>query len=460
MQSFDVKAIALATDGRLIGNSHIQCKDILINSNIITEDSLFIAIKGERFDGHDFILDAFQKGAAAVISQKPIDIPNGCAAILVDDTRLALGRLAKWHRDTLDVQVIGVTGSVGKTSTKEFIYSVLKQKYHTYRTQGNLNNDIGMPISLLQIEPSCQCAVIEMGMNHFLEIDYLTSIARPNIAVITNIGVAHIENLGSREGILKAKLEILNGMGRHSSVVVNGDEPLLFQEKKHALEQFRPIYYGIENDACNIWASDIKQGNTETEFRIAGQLNLKVKIPTVGRHHVQNALCAAAVGMIYGLTTKQIQNGLLEFQNVEKRQDIFEENGMFFIDDTYNSNPDSMKAAIRVLKDMKHSGKKIIVMGDMLELGQYSHQAHSQIGQEIQTSGISYLLCKGKEVNYTMQAVKANIEGAYQFDNDVDLLHKLQEIVTPGDAILFKGSRGMQMENILRLWKVGKYKDD
>jgi len=394
-------------------------------------------------------------GASAVISERVMDVPEGCALLLVENARLALGDIARWYRSTLDMKVVGITGSVGKTSTKEFVYAVLSRKYKCYKTQLNFNNDLGLPLTVLSIEPDCECAVLEMGMNHFGEIDYLTKIARPDVAIITNIGVAHIEFLGSRENILKAKLEILAGMKKGSPVIVNGDEPLLYNEKKEAMAEYKPYCYGIKNEAVDLSASGITKTEDGMSFDVSGLENLSARIFAPGSHNVQNALAAICAGHILGLTTEEIKAGLTDYAQIEKRLNFVKCKYVTLIDDTYNANPDSMRAAIAVL--MESPGKrKIAVLGDMLELGSYAQEAHIGLASDIIDMKVDAVFLKGDKTRFTLERLSGKIKDAFFFEDDETLVSKLREYSREGDLILVKGSHGMKMENILKLWKAGE----
>ncbi|MBR2742667.1 MAG: UDP-N-acetylmuramoyl-tripeptide--D-alanyl-D-alanine ligase [Clostridia bacterium] len=455
MRTTDAAALAEACAGRVIGFGTASCSRVETDSRKVSPGALFIALKGERADGHDYIGKAFEAGAYIVLSERETEVPEGRALILVNNTRLALGDIARWYRTTLDMKVVGITGSVGKTSTKEFVYAVLSEKYKCYKTKLNFNNDLGLPLTVLSIEPDCECAVLEMGMNHFGEIDYLTKIARPDIAVITNIGVAHIEHLGSRENILKAKLEILSGLAEGGTVVINGDEPLLWNARGGALSGYKTYTYGVKNKDVDLFADGVRRLEDGMAFSTDGLLKTDVKILAPGAHNVQNALCAMCVGHALGLSADEIKRGLLRYEQIEKRLNFIKSGGVVLIDDTYNANPDSMRAAIKVLESSE-GGRKIAVLGDMLELGSYSKEAHEILGADLCEAGVDAVFLKGENTKYTLSRVSGKIKDAFFFESDEALTESLKKYAKPDDVILIKGSHGMKMENILRLWKAGE----
>ena len=408
----------------------------------LQQEELFVALKGAR-DGHDFVASAMEKGAAAVLASKPLaeDVP----AVYVEDTTAALQQLAAGWRQSLPLKCVGITGSVGKTTTKEMIAAVLETAFLTCKTPENFNNGIGLPVTVLALDERCEVAVLEMGMNHFGEISLLSSIARPDIAVITNIGTMHIENLGSREGILKAKLEILEGLKSDGLPVFCGDDELLAS----VAEQYGALTYGF-GERNHIRAADLKKTEEGSVFTVfAGQLQFPLRLPVQGRHNVLNALAAAAVGLHCGLLPVQIQQGLLNFQNAGMRQKIYEKNGIHILEDCYNAGPESMEAALSVLKNI--SGRKIAVLGGMLELGDFAPQAHYKVGQK--TAEIcQMLLAYGvNSQEYIRGAMDNGLSNARVFTDHASLAEALSGELRPGDCLLVKGSRGMKMERVLQL---------
>ena len=414
------------------------------DSRSVKPGQLFVALEGVR-DGHDFIPAALYAGAAAVLcSHSGGDFP----AIVVKDTRKALGDIAREERKRLNVKVVGVTGSVGKSTTKEMIVGILSQKYRTGKTPVNHNNDIGMPMAILALPEDTEVAVLEMGMNHFGEMAYLTSIAAPDIAVITNIGTMHIEHLGSREGILHAKLEILQGLRPGGHLIYNGDEPLLWNLRGSG--STAPHYFGLENPACDVKGSVRQEAEGCTELAVtAGEESFQVCLPVEGRHFVSDALAAVAVARLLEVPVEGIRQGLAGFRSMEGRQEIYEAGGYTIIRDCYNAGPESMAASLTVLG--KKNGRRIAVLGDMLELGVCTQAEHYRVGR-IAAGKCDLLLALGKNAG---RVVNGAITGgmrpvdAMAFDSAPELVRVLRAKARPGDILLFKGSRGMKMEQVL-----------
>ena len=405
---------------------------------------LFVALQGQR-DGHDFIPTAMEKGAAAVLCSREVgDVP----AIIVDDTRKALGDIARGERQRIGMKVVGVTGSVGKSTTKEMIAAVLSRTYRVSKTPANHNNDIGMPMAVLAMSEDTQVAVLEMGMNHFREIAYLASIAQPDVAVITNIGTMHIEHLGSQEGILRAKLEILEGMSEDGKVILNGDDALLWNI--HRREEMTIAYCGVQNPECHYHGSDIVQNPGLLQFNVKyGTLTFPVELSLEGMHYVSDALLAIGVGVEMGMNPSKIQEALSQFQNMAGRQEIIEAKGCTIIKDCYNAGPESMAAALAVLGNQ--SGRRVAVLGDMLELGVCTQAEHYRVGR-IAAEKAEILLAYGPNssriISGAMTGGMAESK-AKAFENRDEIVAALKRMIKPGDVILVKGSRGMRMELIL-----------
>lgn len=410
----------------------------------IQEGQLFIALKGVR-DGHDFIPAALEKGAAAVLcTHCDGDYP----AIVVEDTRIALGQIAAQERQRLSLKVIGVTGSVGKSTTKEMIAAVLETTFRVSKTPVNHNNDIGMPMAILAIPEDTQIAVLEMGMNHFGEISYLTNIAKPDLGVIINIGTMHIEHLGSVEGILQAKMEILEGMPEQGKIFLNGDNNLLWSQNEKLAS--RAVYFGITNGHCQVLAKDVLQCTSMQRFWVRGDHQaFPVELALEGQHFVHDALAAVAVGLELGVTPENIRKSLSQFENMAGRQEIFEEKGYTIIKDCYNAGPESMAAALAVLGNKP--GRHVAVLGDMLELGVCTQAEHYKIGR-IAAEQADILLAYGEN---SVRTLNGALTGgmpharARAFTDRDRLVKVLRQLAKPGDVILFKGSRGMRMELIL-----------
>ncbi len=439
-----LRQIEQATKGKLHGED-VRLNAVVIDSREAAKGALYVAIRGERFDGHDFCAAAVQNGAAAVVCEKTpqVDVPY----VLVKSTRQALLDIAGFYRDTRkDVKLIAITGSVGKTTTKEMTCAVLSQKYRTLKTEGNLNNEIGMPKTLFRITPEIQAAVIEMGMNHFGEISRMTAAAKPDAAIITNIGVSHIEFLGSRDGILKAKTEILEGMPAGAPLLVNSDNDKL---KDFTDPRCRVVRFAIDDPRADVRAKDIAEDNGATRFTVCfdGKAQ-EVCIPLVGRHQVYNALAAFGAGLLFRVPPADIAMGLSSYAPAGMRQRIRHVNGFTVIEDCYNASPDSQKAALNVLAETKAS-RRIAVLGDMLELGAYSKEAHRQVGEYAAKSGIDVLFCCGKAAKQIAEAAGQTVPTQY-FENKDDLFAALSKALRPGDAVLFKASRGMAFEEVIQ----------
>lgn len=424
-------------------NKDAEFDSVCIDTRKITKGCLFICIKGERFDAHQFADEALSLGASAVMIHSDIE-PNG-AYIKVDDTAKAMLRLSGYYRSKFDIPVIGLTGSVGKTTTKEFTHLVVSAKYNAIKTLGNLNNEIGVPQMLFQIDNSTEAAVIEMGMNHFGEISRLVNEVKPTIGLITNIGVSHIENLGSREGILKAKLELCEGLAEGAPLILNGDNDMLQTVKD---EHHKVVFYGIENGEFK--AENIVEADNSTSFDVAYYGKKQhITIPTIGIHNVYNALAAFVVGYFLHINPQLSADALADYVPAGMRQKVVDVDGITSIEDCYNASPDSMRAALKTLSDIK-GNKKIAVLGDMLELGDYAKTAHTEVGNAVAENKIEYLLAYGNDAKFYVDGAKqGGVENAFLFDDKEKLSEMLLNIASKGDAVLFKGSRGMKLEDVI-----------
>lgn len=434
---------AAAVKGRLTGDGIF--KGVYTDSRKPVPDGLFIALEGERFDGHDFVDSAVKDGAAAVLVRKEVDC--SIPVIYVEDTKQALLDLASYYRGLFTFPVVGLTGSVGKTTTKEMTALVMESKYKTVKTQGNLNNDIGMPMTLFNIDQTTEAAVIEMGMNHKGEISRLTAVSRPDAGIITNVGVSHIENLGSRENILSAKLEILEGMKKGSPLIINGDNDMLSQVRN---ENFNIIFFGIENENCHIRAVDIDAGADGTSCNVLYSGNkYKMYVPAAGLHNVYDALAAFGAGVSLGIEPQTAADAIADYVPAGMRQKTVRKNGITFIEDCYNASPDSVKAGINTLTSVG-AQRTVAVLGDMLELGDYSETAHTQCGEYASEKAVDILFAYGNESAYTANAA-VGVKEVYHFTDENELADKISETVRCGDAVLFKASRGMKLENVIRI---------
>ena len=458
MQALKCSEIINAVGGTLLsGNRETEITGVSTDSRTISAGNLFIPIEGEHFDGHDFIGQAFERGAAACLTHKK-GIPDVDGTVIkVSDTLRALGDLASYYRKKFNLPVVGITGSVGKTSTKDMVAAVLSQQYRVLKTEGNFNNEIGLPLTMFNLDKTHECAVIEMGMSGFGEISRLSRISLPDIAIITNIGLSHIEKLGSRQNILKAKMEILEGLSKNGVVILNVDDQLLSGMRN--LLPYKTIFYGLEDDA-DYQAFDVKTaGELGTYFKI--ELNNKtyeVHIPVPGIHNVHNALAAIAAGIELKVPVEKIIKGIGEFTPGKMRLNILQFNGIKIINDTYNASPQSMEAALDVLKDIA-GNRKIAVLGDMLEMGSWADKAHKDVGKFAFESGVDVLISVGDNGrNIAKGAVESgmNPENVHICSNNMEIVNLLEGFLANGDVVLVKGSRGMKMEEIVERLTAGK----
>ena len=451
MKNLTVGDILKVTKGELIiGNEKLECENFSRDTRSIQKGDTYIAIKGEKFDGNIFWKEAFKNGADCVIVQG-IEFSKGDlkefenkTIIKVEDTMQALYEIASYKREINNIPVVAITGSVGKTSTKDMVASVVSQKYKTLKTIGNNNNNIGLPFTILRLKDE-EIMILEMGMNHFGEIHLLSNIAKPNICVITNIGTSHIGNLGSKENILKAKLEILDGAD-NPTIIINNDDELLHKWYLENKDSRKIITYGIENKS-DIKAKDmiLEQEKSTYKCNIDGK-EIDVEVPIAGRHFVLNSLCATTVGITLNIDINKIINGIKNVELTKKRMDIKEINGIKVINDAYNASPEAMKASLNYLSSFKNN-RKIAVLGDMFELGEYAEKLHRLVGEEVYKNNIDILVCAGENAKLIVdEALKngMNKEKIYYFEDKDKILETLKNIVNTGDIVLFKASNGMK----------------
>lgn len=452
MEGLKICEILEATSGRLIcGNKDFEVKLISTDSRKIDVDCMFIPIMGERFDGHDFITQSFEKGAKCCLTQKEISCPDDKIVIKVDDTLTAFQDIAKYYRRKFNIPFVAVTGSVGKTTTKEMIACVLEQKYKVLKTEGNFNNQIGLPLMLLKLDSSYQIGVLEMGMSGFGEIERLSEIINPNTAVITSIGVSHIEKLGSQANILKAKLEILKGMQPSDNLIINADDKMLSNIKDiHVNNIFN---YSI-NSKRGLYPFRIESSD-ESGSKYSVIINKNEEyftIPIPGEHNIYNSLAAIQVGLIYNVPVNDIVKGLKSFVSGKMRQNIINlPNNIKIIEDCYNASPQSMKAGISVLSTLK-GDRKIAVLGDMLEMGEYSAEGHNEVGSFVAQKAIDYLFLIGQYKEFTKEGAMQSCmeESKIMYFNDKEELSSyLNKFIKENDVVLIKGSRGIKMEQIV-----------
>ncbi len=455
MHKIYVEDIIRECNGELvIGDLKKECINFSKDTRVIKENDVYIGIKGENFDGNKFYDKAFDNGASVCILDNIEDIDinkyKDKTIIKVEDSIIALGKIAAYKRSLYDIPVIAVTGSVGKTSTKDMIASVLETKYNVLKTKGNLNNNIGMPLTILELKDH-DCMVVEMGMNHLNEISYLTKIAKPTIAVITNIGTAHIGNLSSRENILKAKLEILEGLDKDGVLFINNDNDLLHKEYNNLKNEYKVKTIGIDN-ISDYMAYNIKEDITGSMFTIKDdniEENIQVNVAT--RPFIYNSLMGYAIGKELNIEKDLIKKGISNLKLTDHRlEKKVNQNGVTIIDDTYNASYDSMKSSIELLG--KSNNRKIAILGDMLELGEYSEKIHRKVGKDVVNNNIDILITVGEFSKYIKdEAIKNgfNKENIYSFEKQDDTYNLLKTILKNEDLVLIKGSHGINLENVV-----------
>ena len=406
---------------------------------------LFVPLVGDRFDGHDYIRTAFEKGAVAALSDREAE---GCI-LRVENTLTALQALSAYVRKACDIPVVGITGSVGKTTTKEMLALTVGSKFRTHKTEKNFNNHIGVPLTLLKLDESHEAAVVEMGMNNAGEIAVLTRLARPDVAVFTNIGMSHIGNLGSQENILKAKLEMLEGLNPDGTVVLNADDPLLWGARQGI--SHRVITYGIQNPEADLRATDIRIAEESVTFTVGGET---VCLPSPGEHSVYNALAAIGGGLAVGADLPEMVRALETFGGTKMRLNIQPLRDFRVIEDCYNASPASVAVALKVLSDMKCGGKRIAVLGNMNELGDYAVSEHRRIGRLVFASGVDFLITVG---DLAREIANAAMEAGFpqtnlrSFDNNAAAGAFLRTVAAAEDVVLVKGSRSTHLEEIIEI---------
>ena len=452
MKNLTVDNIVKACEGTLYGkelmkNCEAEAEGVVLDSRLLQENYVFIATKGEKVDGHKFIPSVFEKGAMAVICE---DVPETLAGpcIQVKDSFAALKKLAAFYRQQLDLKVIGITGSVGKTSTKEFVAGVLSVKYNVWKTQGNFNNEVGLPLTVLQLRDEHEIAVLEMGISDFGEMHRLSEIAKPDICMLTNIGQCHLEFLGDRDGVLKAKTEIFDFMNPNGMIFVNGDDDKLITLKEKWQDRLVTFGRNMENDVYA--ANEISKGLLGSVADIQGSLNIPgVVVPLPGEHMVLNALAASAVADMLGLTSEEIKAGMKKVSAVSGRSNIMPLQDFVLIDDCYNANPVSMKAAIELLQSANQ--RKVAVLGDMYELGEEEEKLHYEVG-EYTKGKVDLLICVGKLAKNIYEGALEDKEentNVMYLENKEDIYSRLKEIIMPQDTILLKASHGMGFADIV-----------
>ena len=478
MKKMKLTEVAKAVNGQIIhGNSSLYISSVSTNSKDQGQATLFVPIIGEKHDAHNFIEDAYNHGGVACFTSRDDIYHEGIACIKVEDTLVALQDLATYYRSKLSIPIIGITGSVGKTSTKEIVSSGLSTGYNVLKTAGNLNSQIGLPLMILRIEEEHEIAVIEMGISEEGEMDKLVAIAKPDIAVVTNIGISHIGQLKTKENIRKEKLNIINKFNAGSKLFINGNDSLLFELTRFTVKAKNKEYsqnyskidlskstydnlisseiisFGTkeENDYS---AKDIKVIDEKTYFTlINNRKNIEedITLNVLGEHNINNALCALAIADYFDLSISEAKKGLEEYKPITMRGEIKKIGDLTIVDDTYNASPDSMKSAIEVLLSITGIERRIAVLADVLELGSISHMAHFDLGEFISKKNIDVLVTIGREAEFIAQGLKSNNKEIItkSFMNNNEAIKYLEEIIRPGDGLLVKGSRGMRTEEIV-----------
>jgi UDP-N-acetylmuramoyl-tripeptide--D-alanyl-D-alanine ligase len=477
MNQISIKEVMEAVDGKIIyGSEDGMISSVSTNSKEMNQGSLFIPIVGENRDAHDFIEDAYKNGAIACFTSKKDIYHKNITCIKVEDTKEALQRLGTYYRSKFPIPVIGITGSVGKTTTKEMISAVLSMKYNVLKTAGNMNSQVGLPLMMLRLEKEHEIAVIEMGISEEGEMERLAAIAKPDIAVITNIGVSHIAQLKTKENIRKEKMNIINEFHDNSILFVNGDDPLLHElavtyssQNFDKIDLYDKTYvkfgasfvtsFGTE-ESCDYKATNIRVEGGKTYFtliksnkkqELTNLVQEEIVLNVLGRHNIYNALCSLAIAEYYNVEFSMAKKGLESYRPIAMRGEIKEGNGIKVIDDTYNASPDSMISGIHVLLDVENVRRRIAVLADVLELGDLSEKCHYDVGVFISNKNIDELVTIGNQARFIAKAVKDRNSSImiHSFQNNKDAILYLSGIIKEGDALLVKGSRTMKTEEIV-----------
>ena len=436
-------------------NALAQCETpvtlVTTDSREVCPGCIFVAFPGEKFDGHDFAAKALENGALCVVLNHPVEGVPEEKSVICPDSYHAMMVLGANYRSQFHPKVVGVTGSVGKTTTKQMTYAAIAGFGSTIKTEGNQNNELGMPRTLMRIGASTEYAVIEMGMSHAGEIDRLARAARPDVGIITCIGVSHIGNLGSQENICKAKLEICAGLPEGAPLVLNGDDPFL--RKAVLPAHVRPVWFSLSDENADVCALSIRQETDGMSFVLEDQEHgtFVVNIPAMGRHNVANALAAYCAATRLGCDAKRVIRGLSNFEQTGRRQKVVDSNGVTVIEDCYNANPDSMKAALAMFKDFPCK-RRFALLGDMLELGELSREAHEELGRLAAESGLYCLITYGEQAKRTAVVAAAKGVETLHADSYREAADALLSRVQPGDAVLVKASHGMALEKVLDIF--------
>lgn len=448
MKQITIKDIINVCDGKLLyGDANLICENFSNDTRTIKEGDIYIGIKGERFNGSDFYKQAIQNGASACILEEGTDIEKTDKTIVLVKSGLdALAKIAAYKRSLYDIPIIAITGSVGKTSTKDMVASVVSQKYKTLKTDKNFNNNIGLPLTILKLKDH-EALVLEMGMNNLNEISFLSEIAKPDIAIITNVGTAHIGNLGSRENILKAKLEILDGLNTNGTLIINNDNDLLHSAYDDLIKNYNVMTVGIDS------RSDINSTDINVDNNISCDINYKenklsLNIPIDNKYFIYNAMVAYAVGKKLNIDDNLIKKGIENFELTQNRMEkISLDNNITIISDCYNASLEAMDGSLEALSNYKN--RKIAVLGDMLELGSYAEEIHRKVGKLVIKNNIDILVTVGRYGKFIALEASNNMDNVYSFDNNQEAINYLKNIIKENDTILVKASHSMNFIEIV-----------
>ena len=451
MDKLSLKEIAQVTGAEINSDVEIFFERVTTDSRKVSSGALFVALKGEHFNGEDFTADAFKKGAAGVLVSNTFDKNLDGVIIKVDDTLTAYRQIAGVWRDRFDIPIVAVTGSNGKTTTKDLAAAALNGLGNVLKTSGNFNNEVGVPMTLLSLGDTHKAAVVEIGMRGLGQIESLAEIVKPTIGIVTNVSEAHIELLGSIENIARAKGELVEAIKSGGTIILNADNQHTAAMKNIVRDGVRILTYSLDKDADFI-AKDILIGSVSTEFTLSFRgKEYDFEIPMLGRHNVSNALAAIAAGYACGLTVPQVQRGFSTLTTTKMRYEVIRRDGLTIINDAYNASPASMRAAIRTTSEV-YDGRLIAVLGDMLELGNISEQVHREIGAELVENKFDTLITLGELGKFIAAGARdAGLNNVYTFDTHEDAAKKILELVRDGDTILFKASHVMHMEKIIEL---------
>ena len=452
MEALSVKDLLQATNGNLVsGNELDEINNIAIDSRKAKLGDVFIAIIGENLDGHKFMQSALDNGCKTFIKNRSNSIKfesSDINLIEVDDTTIALGDIAKYYKEKFVIPYIGVTGSVGKTTTKDMIYAAISNNFDTLKNEGNFNNHMGVPLTLFNLNKKHECAIIEMGMSNFNEIEYLANIVNPKIGVISNIGLSHIENLGSQDGILKAKLEITTNFDENNILILNGDDEYLSKVcKEDCNYNLKTFGFNSNND---VYCTEYIMSEDSINFKcIIDGKEEAIFIPTVGKHNIYNAMAAILVGLTLGMELEDIKLGLRGFTASKMRLDIFKKDDLTIINDAYNASPDSMKAALDILG--RYEKRRVAILGDMFEMGEHSEYGHRLVG-ESSINNVDILITIGdmsKFIGDEAKKLGLDNNNIHHFENKELAIESLNNLINKDDVVLVKASRGMKLEQIV-----------